>query len=92
MAQDAPQSVVIVRAFGDQPLKRIVVGAVEDRVLIANPASLERIEAGQTEPVALPRSDVFQYDDVAYEALETEWQMMGLTDAAAWLKLRKWGG
>lgn len=83
---------VIVRAFKGEPLQRVVLEASHAHVLVANPDSLPRIESGESSPLALPRSDVFEFDGDLYQSLQDEFKERGETSAKSWRSLRPWAG
>ena len=60
---------VIVRSYGGVPLHRVVVGVRHGRFLIANPAALDRVRAGESFPVGFPQADVFEYTEDGYNSL-----------------------
>lgn len=86
------QDIVIIRAFGGEPLQRIVVDVLGNRILVANPDSLGRIQSGESSPLALPRSEVFEWDANQFQRLAEEWRQRGVTDATSWRSLRAWSG
>jgi hypothetical protein len=86
------QGYVIIRAFEGEPLRRVVVDAYEGRVLVAHPDSLVRLESGDTSPLSVPRSDVFEFDGDLFQRLVDEWNHLGETRAVTWKALRQWEG
>jgi len=67
---------VIVRAFGGEPVKMEVVDRWNNLVYVARPESIERIEAGSSEPVGVPSEDVFLFDQEAYDSLISGWYLL----------------
>mgnify|MGYP006278546747 CR=1 FL=1 len=82
--------VVVARALGGEPLKRVAVGKGERVIYIANPDRLEAIGRGDSEPVGFPKADIVVYDPMVYEALHTQWSINEKTDPALWMKLRRY--
>jgi hypothetical protein len=78
---------VIVRAFGGEPLRRVVVNIGERLIYIANPDLLERVNSGESSAVGFPPDDVFDFDDKAFSALRSEWNEKGHTKL--WSSLRR---
>lgn len=86
------QPVVIVRAFKGEPRKLVVIDANAGRVSVADPASLKKIENGDTAPVSLPRTQVFEYSDDAFSRLRDTWAARGETGPDDWMGVKLWGG
>lgn len=86
------QDYVIIKAFGGEPLQRVVIDAYETRVLVAHPDSLARIASGESSPLGLPRSDVFAFDGDLFQRLCDEWKASGETNPTTWRALRPWEG
>jgi hypothetical protein len=74
----------LVRAYGGEPLCRVVVGETERVVYIANPDKLPAVEAGDSSPVGFPHEDVFEFDAALYERLRDQWDQERHTDDALW--------
>ena len=77
-------TVVLARAYGGEPLQRVVVGRGPRTVHIANPDYLEAIREGQSSPVGFPEDDIFVFSSKAYETLCEQWQRNGVTDQKVW--------
>jgi hypothetical protein len=77
---------VIVRAFGGEPLKRVVVNIGEKLVYIANPDLLSRVQSGESSAVGFPPNDVYIYEDIAFSRLASEWGETGQTKSWNLLK------
>ena len=60
---------VIVRALGAQPVAAVAMDKANGLVYVAKRESLQRVELGLTEPVGVPASDVFEFDQTVYERL-----------------------
>ncbi len=84
------QSIVIVRAFAGEPLKRVVVEANEKRAAVALPETLDRIASGEMIAISLPRSDLYQFEPIAFERLRAEWEREGSTNPQSWRRLKGW--
>ena len=65
---------VIARAYGDQPLDRIIVQAGDNLVYVANPSvSRAAIESERT-GVGFPAHCIFKYDPSLYHKLMSAWE------------------
>ena len=62
--ENQPENLVIVRAFGDKPLIRAVIGTVPGGLLVCMPDHAEAIRSGQLPApmVGFSTRDVFAYD------------------------------
>jgi hypothetical protein len=69
----AVSTMVIVRAMENEPVRLIAVRASNRIVYVANPDSMQKIESGVTEPVGVPREDVFEYDQKTFLGLKEQW-------------------
>lgn len=76
---------VIVRAFGGEPVALVEIGRTEKLVYVSSEKSLPRIERGESQPVGVPKEDVFQFDQVTFDSLSESWVSGGIEDA--WAKL-----
>jgi hypothetical protein len=65
---------VIVFASGGEPVRLVAVESGNGLVYVANPAALERIEKGDTEPVGVPAADVVEYSEAKYRELREKWE------------------
>ncbi len=56
---------IIVRAWGDRPLVRVVWDVCGSSVLVTDERGLESLQAGTeaSMPIGFPFSDVFEYED-----------------------------
>jgi hypothetical protein len=86
------QPIVIVRAFMGQPMKCVVLDSDGERAAVANPASLQKIKNGESFPVSLPHTAVFEFDEAAYSRLLDEFKASGETRSHSWRSLRPWAG
>lgn len=61
---------VIVRAWGNRPLVRVIWDVCKDSVLVTNEHGLAALESGNggPMPIGFSFSDVFVYEDVKAEA------------------------
>ena len=75
---------VLVRGFGGEPVRLIAVGESKRVIYVANPTSLERLDAGETGPVGVPDEDVFVFDEDAYRALLAKWDERGCLEREEW--------
>lgn len=80
---------VIVRAAGGKPAHLIALETADDLVYVANPGSLERIRAGETEAVGVPKSDVYSFDIAAFTTLLETWERNAQIPDAIWDGLPK---
>jgi hypothetical protein len=74
----------LVRGFGGEPVRLIAVGESKRVIYVANPTSLERLDAGETGPVGVPDEDVFVFDEDAYRALRAKWDERGCLEREEW--------
>lgn len=82
---------VLVRAWGGEPLKRVVISASRALVYAANPESLARIASGETDPVGFPVVDVFEFDEERFAALAVTWKTVQRTEPPQWEGLQPYG-
>jgi hypothetical protein len=75
---------VLVRAWGGEPVKLVAITRGDGMVYAANPASLDRVVAGDSWPVGFPEEDVFQFDEEAYRTLLAKWRRARLLDRGQW--------
>ena len=68
------KNVVIVRAFGSEPVKMVSISKEKHLVYVASENSLPRVEAGLCEPIGVPERDVLPFDVKIFERLKNEWQ------------------
>ena len=80
-------NVIIARASGGEPLKRLVLGVTGSSVILANPTFLEAVKSGTSSPVAFPGYDIFSYDSDTYLVLRDEWENFGVTNPDTWKRL-----
>lgn len=82
--------VVIVRAFGGEPLIRRVWEATNEAVFACSERCFEGLMAGLPEllPIGFPRYDVFEHDSALVDKLIERWQ----DDPALWEQLKIWEG
>jgi hypothetical protein len=76
--------IVLARASGGKPHKRIIVDIGERVFYLANPDRIVAVEAGESDPIGFPREDVFEFDDEAFAALVEQWERQRATDPATW--------
>ncbi len=68
--------IVLVRDADERPLKRVLCGVTNRLAYVANPASLSRIDSGETFPVGFPIGDVFEFDETVFNEIRrnpAEW-------------------
>lgn len=65
---------VIVRAYGGEPLERVVVAQERHVVFVVNPSRLE--DVGNTNPggIGFPWQDTFEFDPQQLGALAAAWE------------------
>jgi hypothetical protein len=85
------RDVVIARAFGGEPLKRVAVGETRGSIYIANPLAIKAVEEGRSNAIGFPAEDVYVFDESIFCALEMEWRESNRTSVALWAKLRQYG-
>jgi hypothetical protein len=81
------QKLVIVKALGGKPLKRVLLHASETLAVVADPALLAEIETGIHRAVSFPRETVYDFDDRVFHALLLQWHEDKATKAETWEKL-----
>jgi len=78
---------VIVRAFGGEPLIRLIWNVYPDIIDICDEEGYQRLLAGESWiPIGFPRKDIFQYDPGVVEELMREWR----GNPAIWESLSIW--
>lgn len=75
---------VLARAVHGEPVCRVVMAWSKKLIYLANPARLDAIRTGATNPIGFPREDVFAYDETLYRRLRKQWETTGATDPALW--------
>jgi hypothetical protein len=67
--ENTSENLVIVRAFGDKPLIRAVIGTLPGGLLVCMPDHAEAIRSGQLPApmVGFSKRDVFAYDEAMGE-------------------------
>jgi hypothetical protein len=63
--------VVMVRAFGNRPLKRLLLETTNDKGFICHPDTLEDCKTGNSYPIGFPLIDVFHFDEQLFARLES---------------------
>lgn len=82
--------IVIARAHRGEPVQRVVFGLGDNCVYLANPASIEAVESGESSPIGFPDEDVFIFDSAAYTALRSEWDQQHSTAPRSWKNLKRY--
>lgn len=82
--------IVIVRAYRDEPVRLMAFSRENRLVYVASESSLERIEAGLSQPIGVPSEDVFSFDETLYETMRAKWQSGG--GRGIWDRLTPWAG
>jgi hypothetical protein len=78
---------VIVRAFGGEPLVRIVWAVDSGVVYICHDEGYQKLTAGEAWiPVGFPHEDVFRYDEETLARLLDQWR----DNPSIWADLRVW--
>ena len=78
---------VIIRAFGGEPLVRLIWNVYPDTIEICNEEGYQKLVTGEPWiPIGFPRKDVFQYDPGVFEKLMREWE----SNPAVWDSLVVW--
>jgi hypothetical protein len=85
------RNMVIARAFGGRPLRRIIMGSQSGLAYLAAPEAVLRIESGDLFAVGFPKRDVFRFDETAFQQLELEWRAIKRTNNSSWAKLELYG-
>lgn len=84
------EEIVIARGFQGEPKRLVARGAADGRVLVGI-ASENADDQSVDNVVALPRSDVFEWEPEVFRRLTIEWNGTGGTDPQTWAALRPWG-
>jgi hypothetical protein len=64
---------------------------IGDRVFyLANPARIDAVKAGETDPVGFPQEDVFEFDERVFATRTDQWERQRATGPATWRKLRRY--
>jgi hypothetical protein len=82
---------VIARASAGEPVQRIFIEAGERVFYLANPARLDAVRRGDSEPVGFPKEDVFEFDEATFADLVEQWARQRATDPATWQTLKPYG-
>ncbi|MGH8071786.1 MAG: hypothetical protein ACRERE_42435 [Candidatus Entotheonellia bacterium] len=78
---------VIVRAFGGEPLVRLIWDVYPDAIDICDEGGYQRLLTGESWiPIGFPRRDVFRYDPGVIERLTREWRV----NPSVWESLTVW--
>ena len=75
---------VLVRAYGDEPLERVVWEDAGRTVYLVHPDRIEDVRAGLSGPVGFPRNCVFRFDPGQYRRLKEHWGRGEQIDEAIW--------
>lgn len=67
------RTLVIARAYGGEPIKRVAMGVGPRVVYLANPDRVAAVESGTSAPVGFPEEDVFQFEENIYRRLTAQW-------------------
>lgn len=81
------QSIVIVRAYGGKPLRRVAVGSNRGTVHIVNPDRMEGVNSGWSAPVGFPNRDVFCFDTMTWNKISGLWERTGKLSPKDWERL-----
>lgn len=81
------QHIALVRAYGGQPLKRVVVEAADDVLFIANQQYLDLIQSGHSKPIGCERRDCFAWNPVEFERLTKIYASEHCTTDDAWSEM-----
>ena len=65
---------VIVRAYGDEPLDRVVCGHNNSALLVCCPDLMSDFDAGKTFGVGFPKRDAFVFDCVLFRHIRGQWE------------------
>ena len=81
---------VIARADRGEPLERIAIEWGTRVVYLANPARIDAVLAGESNPIGFPQEDVFEFDEVVFADLSDQWARKRATEPATWQRLRSY--
>jgi hypothetical protein len=79
---------IIVRAYQGEPLVRVAVYLTKNKVYAANPASIDRVQRGESYPVGFPIQDCFLFESDIYNELLNNWNMERYTPNELWSRLK----
>ena len=80
---------VIARAYGDEPLQRVVTGECGKLVYLLNPSVADANGAPEMSGVGFPLSAVYRFDLPTFESLCLAWRSGNKQELrAAWAKAR----
>lgn len=83
-------TLVIARAHGGEPLRRLAIKSGESCVYLANPDNLASVESGDSFPIGFPNEDVFLFDSIVYADLVSEWASQSTTNHQSWQRLKRY--
>ncbi len=74
----------LVRAFGDEPICRAVIGLGNGVIFVSSIGS--KIEQNQwfPPPIGVPVNDVYSYDETRFVRLRNRWKSGGKIEPAEW--------
>ena len=78
------RSIVLVRACGGQPLRRVFIHTEKGLVFVVNPDSITAVEKGDSIPIGFPRRDIFSFSSDIYQTLQAEFVKSGTVLVASW--------
>ena len=79
--------IVIVRAFGGQPLRRVTHAIRNGRVYVSSERAIRLAEDGTLPPVGFPIEDAFVFDGPVFERLSAAWATHSTTTREDWSSL-----
>jgi hypothetical protein len=84
--------VVIVRALGGEPARRILLSNTADAVFVCREEDYDAIVAGNRPApmIGFPQDDVFECDEAVFAALADQWARQRNTDPSTWRQLRRY--
>jgi hypothetical protein len=80
----AMADIVLVRAFGGKPLRRVATGKSSRLIYVATPEAIPAEGIKEPLGVGFPPEDVFVYDSKAYDDLERVFVRTGILGRAEW--------
>ena len=75
---------VLAKAYGDQPLDRILIGENARVYYIANPSTVSSTGKCDSGGVGFPKAFVFEFDSALFESLQSAWASGDAALAALW--------
>lgn len=85
---------VLARAYGGEPLRRVVWDRRQDKIMLINPDYYEEaIRLGEVRSIGFPEEDVFTYDELLHDQLREAFDRSSWPDLEIlWTKAKPYSG